>query len=355
MNSDLVFLADTAILESLTDKHLMIITAGDESVIESIAGSVKDYVTSLFDPKRPVASVVSFLGKGLLFSTGFRWISVFYTLAEVLGFDWISFWSGLGNSIKELVEEIIQYKSKPSEKNLAAKINPIVSQEVDSNFTGTVDKKRLLELSKRAELSFTNIGRTKFAADLNDAIELKELALRIESSKSFVKESAWSARLLKGKLGSFFKRIIPWLIRVALTSIGLTTGGGAAAALLGGKKPLANDEENYQQVNLQISQNVPKEFFTPHRNDLSNVWVERGSIDDMENLLLNWVLSSYPQLSDKTDAIRNSSSFQSMLSKFRTRNRLASGLGIFSVPKPYQRKIDIVSAIVNGFLKDSDA
>src|SRR5271167_786242 len=75
-------------------------------------------------------------------------------LAEALGFDWISFWSGVGAEIKSLTKNIIQ--TKPSEEELGQQVDTIVASQFRNNFNGQIDKEKLKQLSQTT--SFSNSG-----------------------------------------------------------------------------------------------------------------------------------------------------------------------------------------------------
>lgn len=345
MNGNLEYLADTLIIESLAKDDTIVVTA-QEGIIASVASGVKNYVLSQWDPQHPAASVAAFMGSGLLWSMGFKWMSVLYTVADAIGFDWKSFWATVGNDISEFVETIIGSKEKVSENEASSKINNIVSNAFENNFKGNIDKSKLLDVARRQ----------KFGEQLNEALEIKGIAIRLKSNPRIEKE-AGALSIFKGKLARFFIKIIAWLVKTALISLGFVAAEGAATGLVDHfknepvSKPGVSSESGSPIYRLKVSPNVPREMFSVHPNNLSSVWIERGEIENIEGLLTNWILSIYPQLKDNVSDIQSSSGFISMVDSFRKRNRLANGLGMISVPRPYQRKSDVVSAIVNDYLE----
>lgn len=333
MNGRLEYLADSLIIEALAKDDLIAI-AQEGGLVQSVAQGVKDYVSSQFDKNKPIASVVSFMGPGLLWSMNFKWMSVLYTLAEALGFDWRSFWSAVGRGIAMFVKTIIGSDEQVPEDEVSNTVNSTVQNAFMKSFTGEADMSKLLDLAKH-----------KFANNMSEALEIKAMALRLEKNPKIVKEAS-----IKSKLSSFFIRTISWLVKTALISLGFISAAGAGKALVDHESPTESAE---QAPSLKVAPNAPAWMFSAHSNDMSNVWIERGDINEIQNILKSWILAVYPQLNTRINDIENSSSFQNMVNKFKTRNRLAGGLGLISIPRPYQRKSDIVTEIVNQYLKES--
>lgn len=342
MNANLEYLADSLIIEALA-KDDMIVLAQEGGIVSSVAEGIKDYVSDLYDSNRPVASVVSFLGPGLLWKLGFPWMSVLYTVADALGFDWKSFWGGVGKAIAQFVKVIIKSKQSgntSAEENADVTIKDIVTDQFESSFTGEVDEKKIYNLARSG----------KFATNMKEALQVKAFALELQRNPSLMKE-AGGLRLFKGKLARFFIRIISWAIKTALISLGFFSAAGAVSGLAGESE--GGDQALLDTV--KVSPNAPPDIFTVHPNDMSRVWIERGNIESVDDLIKGWVMSVYPDYFNtpqKVTELERSPSFRSMVGNFKTRNRLAGGLGMISIPRPYQRKSDIVATIMSGLLKE---
>lgn len=340
MNANLEYLADSLIIEALAKDESLIVLA-QENIVSSVASGVKDYVADIYDSKRPLASIMAFMGPGLLWRLNFSWLSVLYAVADALGFDWKSFWSTVGRGIVEFVRTIISSRAPASQEEAGSHITEVVSNAFENNFTGEVDKEKLLDIARKRSL----------ANDISEAKELKALAIRLEKNPGLIKK-AQVLRLFRGKLSRFFIRMISWLVKTALVSLGFVSAEGAVAGLTGTTRESTEGEEAGGPIeSLQISPNVSQDMFEVHPNDMSRVWIERGDINTIDMLLKQWILGMYPQLSEQIDDIASSSAYQSILSAFRERNRLATGLGMLSIPRPYQRKADVVAAILNSYLK----
>lgn len=351
MNARLEYIADSLIIEKLASNGSIIVIAQDGGgIMSSIASNIKEYVFSMFDKHHPISSIMSFLGEGILFKLGFPWMAVLYTVAGALGFDWKGFWSKVGQGITTFVKTILASGKPADESETASAVNDTVSSSFNSSFTGQVDKEKLLEIAKNG----------KFASD--NAIEMKKLAIEYSRTKTFKKVAG-----ITSKIAAFFIKIISWVVKTALISLGFVSVAGAVRGFLGIKPdnsnaPLSGNPSSNENTSstsqpirsLKISPSAPQEIFTVHPNDMSSVWMEHGDINNIDHLLISWVLATYPQLKDYADKIKSSSNFQTIVSRFEDRNKLSSGTGMISIPRPYQRIADIVSPIVNGFLAQNN-
>jgi hypothetical protein len=317
----------------------------------SIAGGIESYVKSIYDPRRPAASIAAFIAPGLLWKLRFHWLMILYTVAEALGFDWKSFWSTVGRGIASLVKPFLGLNGRVRKKIpgdvATSHIRDVVNNAFSNNFSGEVDTGALLNIVKKH----------KFDSDINEALDIKSVALKLQNNP-IIKEAIGIPSVFKMKLVRFFTKIIVWLVITSLVSLGLVSAAGAASGAIkhftdseDGEESAENNEGDQPIYKLTVSPNAPQDMFTVHPNNMSNVWLERGDINNINNILVGWVKSIYPTLN--IENIQSSSAFNSVLNKFRTRNRLASGLGVISIPRPYERKADVVSAIVNEFLRQS--
>jgi hypothetical protein len=340
MYTQVDFLADTIIIEALAKN------ADANSVITGVAISVKNYVLEHFDKKRPVASVVAFLGPGILWSLGFKWISVLYEVVEALGFDWVGFWEKVKNGIETFLSTIVSGE-KPSEETISSHVSEVIITAMGSSFTSQTDESKLQGLAD---------SKTSFS--MHDALELKKFALR--NDRRLLKSASFIS-LFKGKISRFFINTIGWVITVGLVSLGFAAAGGAISGLLGlhsnpsesGASPESRDYSSTEPQpvqQLELSPSASPDLSQYHENDIEHTWIESGDIHNLKQILLDWITSAYPQV---PEGIENSNAFAKMVVMFNNRNKMAEGTDMITVPPPYTRKIDIVSQVVNGFLKES--
>jgi hypothetical protein len=347
LNNKLSFLADSLIIEALAKDDTKIAIAQDGGVLSSIVNNIKSYVMNEFDKDHPAASILSLIGPGIMWKLGFPWLSGVMALAGILGFDWTGFWSNLGQDVVKIVDELRgQKENPPTEGQISSQVNGAVQNAFEQHFTGQVDQSKLEQAAK------SNLGTSSSA--IQDSLDIKKFAIEFANNPTFIKEAA-SVGLLKGKLSKFFIRTIGWAVSAAIMSLPFIAAMGIGKGLLGGSS--SNTQETQKSntdlsEKLPMSPNVSSDLLATHRNDISSVWIERGDIANISDMLVDWIEEAYPQFSKHRDQLTSSSSFQRIKDAFRARNRLATGTGLISIPQPYQRKVDVVKDIINGFLAE---
>ena len=345
-HSNVEYLIDSLIIENFA-KDSSLHKFAQSSIMSSLAQGIKDYVFSMFDKEHPISSIMTFIGPGLLWKLGFPTLGIFYEVASALGFDWKGFWQAVGENIKDFLTAIVSSGQKPSESDFSNKIDNIVESAGQQYFRDNPNERALDEVR----------NKFSFKQELNNIIELKAIANIYKTNKKIIKNSS----AITAKLSRFFIRAIKWVIKTALISLGFAAAGGAASTLLGTKpfQTSQTDEtaETYSPtaptISIPMSENVSPDLTAWHKNDLKSAWLERGDIAQIQNILLSWILNAYPQLEHNAQDIVKSNSFSSMINRFQSRNSMAEGLGIYSIPHPFQRKIDIVNQIVGPFLQNN--
>lgn len=330
MRSELQYIADSIYIEKLLKDDTIVSLAQDSSVASSVIGMLKSYVFSVFDTNRPIASLASLFTSGLLWNLKSKKLAILYTLAGALGFDWKAFWGKFGEEMTSFAKEIMSAEKKPDAATTNSKVNQIATNAVSSSFTGSPDPKAL-----------SNLANTM--PDSNQSDDIGYVLANIRSS-NIIKTAG-----IKSKIASVIIRITGWL--------GITVLGMIAGYLV--YKHFSPDEKSNTPGTphglgnlIKMSPNASQELFSVHRNDMSSIWIEHGDIEDIDNTLLGWIFSAYPQFQKYKNKLVDSSIFNSMVDKFKERNKLANGLNLISIPRPFQRKIDIVSIVIRGFINE---
>jgi hypothetical protein len=323
MRFHLQYIADTILIESLIKEDSKIAIAQDSSA--SPTDSIKSYVSSIFNKDKPtISSIMSLFTDGLLFSLGGTKLKILYFVAKAFGFNFEGFWHTVGTDVAEFVKEILSSGKKADFSTTASKANEIATNAVSASFTGTLDESKIKELADKGMLK----------------------SFSIEYNSKLVKNAS-----ITSKIATVLIRIVGWLIITVLGALALSEVG----KLVSNKG--SEKEETAQSTGklIQISPDAPSELFSIHRNNMSSIWIEHGNIEDIESILNDWIFSAYPQLKKYQNLLTSSPAYQSMVDKFQERNKLADGLGMISIPRPYQRKIDIISMIVGTFLRSAGA
>ena len=349
VSAKLQYLEDCILLEKLFEDDHLSSFAQEGGVAASIEGGIKEYAKSLWNPETPYASIMAIFGGGLIASLGFPWIAGMYEVAQALGFDWSGFWGEVGHAIVSFLQEFAP-GVKSSLEEATSKINDIVGSAVQSNFSGSVDYDKLGDLAAA--------GKVSLNSRLEDLLEIKRIGMRIGNKKDLEKYA--SIFNIKGLVAKLFKWLIIKLIKTVLISCGFIAVTGAIGGLTGthpGPESDSSEESkdseptSFSEIKkMKVSPSVNQDLFTFHNNDINSVWIERGNINQIEDEMMYWIINAYPNLQQSENSIRESSAFNLVLSRFKQRNQMAEGTGLISIPKPFQRKIDVVTYIVSQYL-----
>lgn len=339
----MTYLAATLYINKLyQEQQPKIALAQSGGFIDNVLSGIKEYISNKYKPEKPFASIIGFLGPGLLFRLGFPWLALAYEVADALGFDWIGFWDSIKNSVIEIIKASWSAKEKPSQEEMHQKITAATDQALDQNISDKIDEEKLNELAKKSQ----GVSMPTSTGSNNIFYLIKQAGLLGSAVRS------------RGILSRIFRKIIPWTITTALVSLGFAVGGGAVRGAVGIKNTPTEDDSSSGQASTardlisaqKISPSTSPNLFEFNRNDEGSVWLEKGNINDIQNIMSSWIFNAYPQFNNEKEQIINSPSFIEIENMFKSRNKLASGLGIYSVPKPFERKIDIVSYIINRYL-----
>lgn len=361
----MTYLSSTLFINRLYQQQYgnKIALAEEQSFIDKATKGVSDYISSKFTSEKLsenlFGTIMDFMGPGLLAGLGFPWIAVIYEVVGALGVDWSGIWKSLGNSAIEIAKSATKGE-KLTEQEVYNKVEKATESAFQEHTTDNIDEQKLQEI---AEKHSKEIGLATESNNYFDQSIIKESGIF-----SFMGRKALggSARAARGTISGIFKKVIPWLITRALISLGIVAGVGAATGIVGIKpsdkketekniqKPESEEPDIKQREPIhsyEISYTVNPNLFEFHRNDPGMIWLENGNINNIKSILSGWIFSAYPQLLNEKENIINSSSFIQVENMFRNRNKMAETLQIYSVPKPFQRKIDIVAYITNSYLK----
>jgi len=350
MNQRLEYLVDCTIVQSLMDTHAMSKTAQDGGMMANLASGIKDYVMEHWDNNDKVDSILAFVGPGLLSLAGFGWLAFIYEVAEVLGFDFIGFFRSIRQGLGEFVGSLASGQEKPSEDQIYNKVKPIVEQSAQEHFNGSVNYSKMPDLMMKAP---------NFISDMKDAKEIG--ALDRTSFNKMIKNAGIVSTLI-GKLTRLLIKIFSVVITTGIKSLGFAAIGGAASTALGLNK---EQQEPAQAATYQIppaaarymstirAKSVPSDLTEVHPNTTQDIWMENLSIENIGETLANWAAEAYPDLAQYKGQLEESQGMQRMVAAFSARNRASKGLNILTIPRPFERKMDIVDQIVGEFISDN--
>jgi hypothetical protein len=332
------YLTDILYIEKfLRGSQSKVAVAQEGGFMSSVAGGIKDYLASQWDPAHPVASIVNFMGPAVFFKIN-PILGILYEVAEALGWDSKGFWTDVGKNLVEFMQSMTSSGHPPTEEEFHQKAQEATNNSFDAHFTGQEDPAKLKEVAQKAQ---------QMGAFASSHPELQG---------AIVKRAA----LLRGLLSRLFGRVIPAILKTGLYALMLNAAGGATRGALGIKSEPGGEgsssspspsKEREPIYSLKLNPNLPEDLTEFHRNDLNGVWIETGNIQNIQEYLIDWILQAYPDQAPNKEDIINSPSFIEVENLFRDRNKMASGLNVYSVPRPFQKKLDIVAYIINGYLK----
>lgn len=342
--SDLHFINDTLKMQRLFYEPSMHKTAQDG--MSEIMSKIEGAVGKIYDPDKPVESVLAFLGPGILWMFGFRWMAVIYEVAAALGFNW----NEAFNSIKEKLRPMLNSMTE-GEKKDTEDVKRIVEESVNTAFSGQANPEQLQEVAEKY-------------SSINNLFFIKKLAYHYEKSP-FPKEqiekflnSIVGNRMRKGVLG-FIITVLSWIISAVLISAGFGLIGTTASKILGINRKEKSEQGQPNQtdkpavsktpqtnIELHPDPNADPSYSTITYNDDNHVWLMNININEIKNSLIKWAQEIYPQLDD-LNAFNASSAFNNTLKMFQNRNKTSQQVDIIAVPTFHS-----IREIVDSFAHD---
>jgi hypothetical protein len=321
--------------------------------MSNIASGIKDYVLKMYHPDDPVDSILAFIAPGMLAASGFGWIAFIYEVAEVLGFDFVGFFSTIRQDLKELIQSLVEHKGGVSQDEIYSKVKSATTNAAQQHFNGEADMSKLPALALQAP---------NFLADVQDAQDVKSFAISKLPISSILK-TAGIMSLFKGKLARLFIKMVSWLITSALIALGFAAAAGATKSLVGDSSSPTESDNSFsetsispqaeQVMNMIRAKSISPDLTQTHANGIQNVWIESGDVDEVPQMIMGWIEEVYPDLKQHQSAIMNSTVMRNIIQLFNKRNAVSSGSGIIAFPKPFISKLDIINQIVGAFLNQN--
>lgn len=295
--------------------------------LSGLTSTIVNHVKSIYNPEKPVGSMLDFVGPSVLFRVGGWKLMILYELFGALGFDWTNFFE----SIKNLISELFQ-SSKEGKTITEEDLNKSIQDKIQSHLSDDADLEKLKQIEEKANKL---AGRDK------------DLIMKLAYGRNY--SSMFSSR--RNNLTGLFVRVFAWLITTVLLAFGIKIGEAGAKYLMKNKENSQTEESDIKQLpvnnpnaKLTINPNINSEYLTVHTNNDSSIWFEPFSISNIENELVDWTIDIYPQLKGKESLIKSSSLFNKVVNLFKSRNKNTESVGVVAVPKMFKKKIDIVNS-----------
>lgn len=336
---DIGYLDDTAYLEAFVSGELYNMSGkvSKASIASSLKSSVESFVRNNLDFSSPEAvgkSVLSLLVPGMLFKA--HW------------FFGILF-SFFGDEISDVLSTVV--------RNISGKLSsgePVSEDEINS--------------------IGSSIGATRVNASVSPIIRSYSLESFAQTDSgaggSFLGNNR-GVGVLKNMMGflqrpnnsakrrGFIASLIIWFVKTVLLSAGLLITAGAVKNKVYNRTDNNSTDSDYSSMgnqnrssNTLSSGNVETRSTgagrETHINNSMSQWyvpVIGGSIEDM---LIEWTIEIYPELSEYEDIILSSGDFRNVVSKFK--QDYSYGEKSVRVPEEFKRRVDVVNYFIKNIL-----
>ena len=346
MKGDIEYFADTVLLEkmfsiiAITDNKSSIITktAFDlSSMLSPLKSAIVSGVGSQVDTASPLSSVVNLLAPGILFKLHPAF-GIIMTAAQMFGFDLVSIFTKVADLVKKALlsgKQLTTVDINQMAQQAAPELSSTAGEDL---FVGIRHLEKHGGLFKAAGW----FGSSKKPTD---------------STSAFLRMFGFLGKEWKGK---FLLGFVTWVLKTVLLSAGLLVAGAAIKGMLTPSKPATQTNPNLptaqqQTPNQPLSPKNPASVIkeprpsgsgaVPMRNVPTDNWVVMLEGRKPSDIILAWLLQSYPDLNEYKDIINNSPAFWSAVKRF-TKN-WPVGQSSLVVPPEFNKIDDILNLFVH--------
>lgn len=353
MKGDIEYFADTVLLE----KMFSIVAIADEnsptltktafdlsSMLSPIKSAIVSGVGSQVHSDSPVSSVVNFLAPAILFKLHPAF-GIIMTAAQMFGFDLVSIFTKVADLVK---------KALLSGKQLTTVDINNIAQQAAPELSSTAGEDLFIGIRHLEQ----NGGLFKAAINpfsLSGLLGMKDKSSG-EQVSPFIRMFSFLGKEWKGK---FLLGFVTWVIKTVLLSAGLLVAGAAIKSML-----MPSQSKTPANPNAPISQtptnpNTPanptaaviKEprpsgsGAVPMRNNPTDNWVVKLEGRKPSDIILAWLLQSYPDLNEYKDIVNNSPAFWSAVK--RVTKNWPVGQSSLVIPPEFNKIDDILNLFVH--------
>jgi len=356
-NSEISFIVDTMIVETLLSDEGLSKTAQAGSAISSLIDKVKGYVGNNINPEDKTGSLLNLLAPGAI-SIAFR----------AMGLGWLGILFGLAMRIFHIDVGSILQSIWDKLKSALSGGKQVSSSEVDGMVTSSVQEHNKAPTEDEAEKAAQMLEQKKSSRQLfRDAKLLKLAMIEFEKdSMSFTKEAAspffsmFSSR--KGATANLLGKVLGWVFKIAIASAGLMVAGDVVNKFLDRPNALDNTVQKGKPVSdtaapttapaAPTSTQTKFKVNTSYRNEQKNVnrvWAEAvpNNESSIETMLVMFAKEVYSGLEGKEALIRSSPAFQVIKSRIVSNNKVSEGDNIVLIPRYFTSKKQIVDMFID--------
>jgi hypothetical protein len=353
-NSEISFLVDTMIVETLLADDGLSKTAQAGGVVSNLITKVKGYIGNQINPDDKAGSLLNLIAPGAISmafkAMGFGWLGILFGLAlRIFHIDVAGILESIYGKIKSLITGDKQTTSQ--------QVDEIVSSSVQEHVKPATED----EANQAAQA--LNASSSQL---LRDAKFLKLAMVEFEeSSLQMTKEagllSLFSSR--KGTTVNLLVKVLGWIFKVALASAGLMVAGDVINKFLGRPNALDGSVQRGRPVGetsapaaaTPVVSRSTQTRFKPnpsYRNtqyNTSTTWIENMPNNDLsiETMLVNFAKEVYQGLDGLEATVRASPVFQVVKDRIVQYNRLSQGDNWIMIPNYFTSKKQIVDFFID--------
>lgn len=359
-NSEINFLVDTMIVETLLSDEGLSKTAQAGNIISNLVEKVKGYFGSHIRPDDKAGSLLDLLAPGAI-SIAFK----------AMGFGWLGILLGLAMRVFNINVSGILGSIYEKIKSALGGGKQMTSSEVDGIVSSSVQEHTKPATEEEANKASEALGATSSQL-LRDAKFLKLAMIEFEKSNmEMTKEAAPSLLSLfssrKSTTANLLTRVLGWIFKIAIASAGLMVAGDVINKFLG--RPNALDGSIQQgrptgqtsappaaSAVTQTRFKVNPSYRNEQRN-VSDTWIESvpNSESSIELMLVNFAKQVYQGLDGLEAYIRTAPGFQAVKDRIVTYNRLSQGDNFIFIPNYFTSRKQIVDFFIDDVAEAAPA
>lgn len=348
-SSAISFYVDTLLVETVLGNPKLIKTA-TSGVVSELLEKVKEYVSSHIDPNNKVESLANILSPGVV-AMGFK----------ALGLGWLGFLISIAMSVLHINVGSIISSIWGSLKGMLSGDKQVTSQQVDNIVQSAVQQEAPLNEQEKSELQTNTFDQhMRDARMLRFALEeYQRQTLRLTKENIILKEAKLSSLFgRKAKTTSLLTKILGWIFKVALASVGLLVAGDVVNKFIGRPNAIDGTYQAGKPSSETISQpKTPLATQTkfPFKNDSPIPFMIPliNSNNNIENLIIQWAKDTYSGLDGKEHLIQNSPGFKIIKDRIVWYNARSEGDQGIYIPKNFATKRSLVDLFIDDVAKNA--
>lgn len=290
--------------------------AGVAEIFQGIAGSIYSEVMKLWDPNDPIKSILNFTATGLITIFGPWWMGLIYLISsEFFGMDF----GKLYDMIKDSLVSTLKSKRSLTAQDITAAVSAATggSAQASDHVTATFDEKLFRKMAKLHDL-------------YRDEMVIQGMLEKNAFPGDFLVKPLFG--IIKKVIAppaakSFIGKVLSFIFKTIVISVGKAKLGQAGRALVGGTGP--NGQSSPGMLSGLVQNTISGLSKIPHKMKASSFgttnqtgsWQEDFPVQNTKNEVLEWATQRYPQLAQHKAEVESDDSFKKVVQAIQDNNR----------------------------------